>query len=167
MIKTMTKSTGPALLMLTSCTLASGIAGCTAASNSRASIGAGEDAVYLSAFTSETEPAAWSDAPSVEGLSRENWAGRTIVVPNDGVQFQPHLTTTHHNGQADAFPTIEEALAPESYARQPLAQILMWPFAIGRDVVLALPRVCDGNGSGPDGPEYQRVPTSETQGRDQ
>lgn len=137
------------------------LAGCATPNNARTVLGTGESAVSLPAFSARTGPATWDSGPSLTGLARDNWAQRTIVVPNDGVEHHPHLTTTDHHGRSPAYPTIESALAPETHARHPLAQFFLWPIDLGRDAVLAIGRSSGGNLAGPDGPVYERVPRAE------
>ncbi len=153
-----------ALLHLLACTGAAiALSGCTAANNTRTTLGSGPAAVQLPAVSPQTATATWTDRASVTGLEREEWAVRTIVVPNDGVEHQPHLTSTSSGDASSTFPTIERALAPEPQGKHPAAQLLSWPIEIARDMLRALPRLAAGNLTGPDGSRYERVPGADSQ----
>lgn len=144
------------------------LTGCAAPDNLRTGLGAGVhgpegETVVLANLSPRSEPVAMTGAgASLTGLDRSAWSRRTVLVPNDATEHHHHFTdlAIACDQQGRSYPTLDSALGEEPDAGSELARLIIWPFFLGRDVVLAPFRGVDvtrGVTSSPRTDSYERT----------
>jgi len=119
--------------------------GCTRTINDRTTVG-GDSILTLTPTAARTTPSMQpSTGPSLIDGQRTHWEPQTIVVEMDGVEHQPHYTTSQPNYSRSMravgdYPTASSALTLGSELGPQVSEALAAPFHAATDVVLFIPR---------------------------
>lgn len=124
--------------------------GCGGIDNARVDVGGDVPLALEDQADRRDDALVESDARSVTGVSREDWAPLTIVLAPDGTQHWPRLTKggprylDHHPRLTGAHPTPASALEIESSLDGAPGEFFAAPVHGGWDVIMAIPRAIMG-----------------------